>query len=201
MGPRHQHGCSSDTPQSLQRFKPCLVAIALLISDSSSAFTPRTLSGQTPNQASQLKPKASSRSFRFNLTPSASAYFNAQHQQAPSPTSASTSPSAPTRSAPSPCRPTRTASSSSDTGAATNHPCPLQPVRRLPSPRRALHRLPASASIRSSGITTGNLCSSINLPPKPGELLLFEIPKTYIPTYPAGPATSLPHSDERPTPH
>ncbi len=54
------------------------------------------------------------------------------------------------------------------------------------------------STIRSTGITTGNLCSHISPPPKPGELLLFEIPRTYIPTYPHSPASSLPHSDENP---
>ncbi len=34
--------------------------------------------------------------------------------------------------------------------------------------------------------------------PRPGELLLFEIPRTYIPTYGHPPATNLPHSDENP---
>jgi hypothetical protein len=38
------------------------------------------------------------------------------------------------------------------------------------------------ATIFSTGITTGNLCSDAKPPAKPGELILFEIPKTYIPT-------------------
>ena len=53
-------------------------------------------------------------------------------------------------------------------------------------------------TIRSTGITTGNLCSHTSPSPKPGELLLFEIPRTHIPTYPRPPASTLPHSDENP---
>lgn len=68
-------------------------------------------------------------------------------------------------------------------------------------PRAELYTDYAIATILSTGITTGNLCSRITLPTKPGELLLFEIPKTYIPTYPKPPATTLPHSDESPTAH
>jgi hypothetical protein len=54
------------------------------------------------------------------------------------------------------------------------------------------------STIRSTGITTGNLCSHVSPPTRPGELLLFEIPRTYIPTYPHSPASNLPHSDENP---
>jgi len=54
------------------------------------------------------------------------------------------------------------------------------------------------ATIRSTGITTGNLCSHVTPPPRPGELLLYEIPRTYIPTYGHPPASNLPHSDENP---
>ena len=54
------------------------------------------------------------------------------------------------------------------------------------------------AEIHSNGITTGNLCSGARPKAKPGELILFEIPKTYIPTYPKPPASSLPHSDQNP---
>jgi hypothetical protein len=43
--------------------------------------------------------------------------------------------------------------------------------------------------IQSTGITTGNLCSDAKPKAKPGELILFEIPKTYIPTYPGPPAS------------
>ena len=66
-------------------------------------------------------------------------------------------------------------------------------------PRSELYTDYSVATIIKTGIVTGNLCSGINLPPKPGELLLFEIPKTYIPAYPNGPATNLPHSGEPPT--
>lgn len=45
------------------------------------------------------------------------------------------------------------------------------------------------AEIQANGITTGNLCSSARPKAKPGELILFETPKTYIPTYPAPPAS------------
>jgi hypothetical protein len=45
------------------------------------------------------------------------------------------------------------------------------------------------AEIQANGITTGNLCSNARPKAKPGELILFEIPKTYIPTmYPTTPA-------------
>ncbi|WP_348268416.1 hypothetical protein P8936_04135 [Edaphobacter paludis] len=54
------------------------------------------------------------------------------------------------------------------------------------------------AEIHSNGITTGNRCSDARPKAKPGELILFEIPKTYIPTYPKPPANSLPHSDQNP---
>jgi hypothetical protein len=37
-------------------------------------------------------------------------------------------------------------------------------------------------TILKTGITTGNLCSDAKPTPKPGELILFEIPKIYIPT-------------------
>lgn len=48
------------------------------------------------------------------------------------------------------------------------------------------------AQIHQTGITTGNLCSSAKPQAKPGELILFEIPKTYIPAYPAPPASHAP---------
>ena len=56
-------------------------------------------------------------------------------------------------------------------------------------------------TIWSSGITTGNLCSGANPAPKPGDLVLFVIPKTYIPTMGQPPASSFPHSDENPNLH
>ncbi|WP_263383821.1 hypothetical protein [Granulicella arctica] len=66
-------------------------------------------------------------------------------------------------------------------------------------PRAELYTDYSIATILSTGITTSNICSGITLPPKPGELLLFEIPKNYIPTFPKPPATNLPHSDAPPT--
>jgi hypothetical protein len=66
-------------------------------------------------------------------------------------------------------------------------------------PRGELYTDYSIATILKTGISTGNICSNIALPPKPGELLLFEIPKTYIPTFPKPPATNLPHSDAPPT--
>jgi hypothetical protein len=65
-------------------------------------------------------------------------------------------------------------------------------------PRGELYTNYSIDTIRQSGITTGNLCSSANPKAKPGELILFEIPKTFIPSYPHPPASSLPHSDENP---
>jgi hypothetical protein len=65
-------------------------------------------------------------------------------------------------------------------------------------PRGELYTNYSLAEIRRTGITTGNLCSSAQPVAKPGELILFEIPKRYVPTYPALPGNSIPHSDERP---
>lgn len=65
-------------------------------------------------------------------------------------------------------------------------------------PRTELYTDYSIDTIRKSGITTGNLCSSASPAPRPGVLTLYEIPKTFIPTYPNGPATSMPHSDENP---
>ena len=65
-------------------------------------------------------------------------------------------------------------------------------------PRSELYTDYSIAAIRSTGITTGNLCSSAQPRPVPGELILFEIPKKYVPVYPAPPPNSIPHSDERP---
>ena len=65
-------------------------------------------------------------------------------------------------------------------------------------PRAELYTNYSIDTIRKSGITTGNLCSSASTAPRPGVLTLYEIPKTYIPTYPNGPVTSMPHSDENP---
>ena len=65
-------------------------------------------------------------------------------------------------------------------------------------PRSELYTDYSIATILSTGITTGNLCSSAKPAPKPGYLTIFEIPKTYIPNYPHPPASNLPHSDENP---
>lgn len=65
-------------------------------------------------------------------------------------------------------------------------------------PRAELYSDYSIDTIRHSGITTGNLCGGAQHTARPGELLLYEIPKTYIPTYPHPPVTSLPHSDENP---
>lgn len=65
-------------------------------------------------------------------------------------------------------------------------------------PRGELYTDYSIATILSTGITTGNLCSSASPAPKPGVLLLYEIPRTFIPTYPHPPASNLPHSDENP---
>jgi hypothetical protein len=67
--------------------------------------------------------------------------------------------------------------------------------------RGELYRNYSLAAIWSSGITAGNLCSSANPASKPGELVLFVIPKTYVPTMGQPPATSFPHSDENPNLH
>jgi hypothetical protein len=64
-------------------------------------------------------------------------------------------------------------------------------------PRAELYTNYSVATIMRSGITTGNLCGG-NATAKPGELVLFEVPKTYIPSYPNPPVTSMPHSDENP---
>jgi hypothetical protein len=84
-----------------------------------------------------------------------------------------------------------------DTGSATT-------IRILANmyadcrPRAELYTNYSIDTIIKTGITTGNLCSSAQPKARPGELILFEIPKTYIPTFPAPPASSLPHSDENP---
>ena len=64
-------------------------------------------------------------------------------------------------------------------------------------PRGELYTDYSIETVMKSGITTGNLCGG-NATAKPGELVLFEIPKTYIPKFPAPPAGTLPHSDENP---
>jgi hypothetical protein len=65
-------------------------------------------------------------------------------------------------------------------------------------PRAELYTNYPIDAIVKTGITTGNLCSSASPKAKPGELILFEIPKTFIPSYPAPPLPPPPHSDENP---
>jgi hypothetical protein len=65
-------------------------------------------------------------------------------------------------------------------------------------PRAELYTDYSIADIRHTGITTGNLCSSASPAPRPGVLTLYEIPKNFIPGYPNGPVTTMPHSDENP---
>jgi hypothetical protein len=65
-------------------------------------------------------------------------------------------------------------------------------------PRAELYTDYSIATIQQSGITTGNLCSSASHRARAGELVLYEVPKTFIPQYPAQPNTNLPHSDENP---
>ena len=65
-------------------------------------------------------------------------------------------------------------------------------------PRGELYTNYSIDTIVKTGITTGNLCSSASPAPKPGVLVLYEIPKTFIPQYPAPPNNNLPHSDENP---
>jgi hypothetical protein len=65
-------------------------------------------------------------------------------------------------------------------------------------PRAELYTNYPIDTIVKTGITTGNLCSSASPAPRPGVLVLYEIPKTYIPQFPAPPNSNLPHSDENP---
>jgi hypothetical protein len=65
-------------------------------------------------------------------------------------------------------------------------------------PRGELYTDYSIATILKTGITTGNLCSDAKPAAKPGQLILFEIPKTYIPGYPAPPLPPPPHSDQNP---
>src|SRR5258707_15804933 len=66
-----------------------------------------------------------------------------------------------------------------------------------PPPAELYTNYPIDAIVKT-GITTGNLCSSASPKARPGELILFEIPKTFIPSYPAPPLPPPPHSDENP---
>jgi hypothetical protein len=65
-------------------------------------------------------------------------------------------------------------------------------------PRGELYTDYSIATIRQTGITTGNLCSSAKPSSRPGVLVLYEIPKTYIPQFGSPPNSNLPHSDENP---
>ena len=65
-------------------------------------------------------------------------------------------------------------------------------------PRGELYTDYPLATILSTGITAGNLCSPASRPPRPGQLTLFEIPRTFIPKAGDPPNTTLPHSDEYP---
>lgn len=65
-------------------------------------------------------------------------------------------------------------------------------------PRGELYTDYSIATIRASGLTAGNLCSSAHPEPRSNQLLLYVIPKTYIRTMGQPPVTNLPHSDENP---
>jgi hypothetical protein len=65
-------------------------------------------------------------------------------------------------------------------------------------PRSELYTNYSIATIMQTGITTGNQCSSASPKPVPGELILFEVPRSFIPQFPAPPKIGLPHSDENP---
>ena len=67
-------------------------------------------------------------------------------------------------------------------------------------PRAELYTDYPIATILRTGITTGNLCSNAHPAPTPGQILLYEIPKTFIRTFPNGVNTTLPHSDENQNP-
>ncbi len=59
-------------------------------------------------------------------------------------------------------------------------------------PRAELYTDYSIDTIRKTGITTGNLCSGHARPARPGELILFEIPKTYIPALGSHPPATAP---------
>jgi hypothetical protein len=65
-------------------------------------------------------------------------------------------------------------------------------------PRSELYTNYPIDTILKTGIITGNLCSDAKPRVHPGELILYEIPKTFIPVYPAPPLPPPPHSDENP---
>ena len=59
-------------------------------------------------------------------------------------------------------------------------------------PRGELYTNYSITQIHDNGIATGNLCSKARPQAKPGELILFEIPKTFIPSYPKPPLPPTP---------
>jgi hypothetical protein len=61
-------------------------------------------------------------------------------------------------------------------------------------PRLELYTNYSIDTIVKNGITTGNLCSDAQAKAKPGELILYEIPKTYIPTMNDPPANPTPRN-------
>ena len=63
-------------------------------------------------------------------------------------------------------------------------------------PRLELYTNYSIDTIVKTGITTGNLCSDANAKAKPGELILYEIPKTYIPTMNDPPANPTPRNPQ-----
>ena len=58
-------------------------------------------------------------------------------------------------------------------------------------PRGELYTNYSIDTILKTGITAGNLCSSASPAPKPGVLLLYEIPKTFIRNYPNPPRPAI----------
>jgi hypothetical protein len=64
-------------------------------------------------------------------------------------------------------------------------------------PRAELYTNYSIDTIRQSGITTGNLCGGVQHKAKPGELILYEVPKAFIPTYPNPPVSSMPHHPDK----
>lgn len=62
-------------------------------------------------------------------------------------------------------------------------------------PRGELYTNYSVATILKTGIVTGNLCGGSSPAAKPGQLILFETPKTYLPSYPAPPLPPPPHSN------
>lgn len=59
-------------------------------------------------------------------------------------------------------------------------------------PRGELYTNYSLTQIRENGIAAGDLCSNAKPKPNPGELILFEIPRTFIPSYPKPPLSPVP---------